>query len=153
MEEKRIKTLEILPPHESGVRSMISQAKGQIYQALHSLTEAQTVSDGYVIFEGDDGGTIYLTCPASKVKCSEETLKQLLADIDAYVWNNLDMAKVFYERHRIGAGIAGGMGGGVATDGVWIHKELLAKDLAEEIKAVLEAQAQRLKQREKTKDV
>ncbi len=149
MEEKPI---EVLSSHESGVRSIIASAKGQTYQALHSLEEAQNISDGVVIFEGDYGGTIYLTCPADKVKCSVETLKQLLADIDDCIWNNPHGAKVLYERHQIGSGIAGGMGGGIVTDGVWIHKELTEKDLHEKIEAVLKGQNSKLQMPEKTSE-
>jgi len=39
-----------------------------------------------VIFEGDYGGQIYATCPASLVRCSEETLQGLLRDLDTVGW-------------------------------------------------------------------
>lgn len=84
-----------LPSHESGLRRLISEAAGAGYQALKSLTEAQAAPDGVVILEGDDGGQVYLTVPARLVRCSEQTLATLLADLDARAWRDLESAHVF----------------------------------------------------------
>jgi len=62
---------------------MIADAHGTPYYALGSLEEARTISDAVVILEGDYGGQIYATCPASQVKCSEPALHHLLRDLDA----------------------------------------------------------------------
>src|SRR5206468_1397497 len=92
--------IDILPEHESGIRRMVSDARNIPYQALHSLDEAKSFSDGTVILEGDDGGQIYIVCPASLVQCSTEHLNVLLRDLDGIAWPNNDpnSARVFYER-------------------------------------------------------
>lgn len=113
-----------LPSHESAVRRMMADAAGRPYLALHSLIEAQAVPDGVVVFEGDDGGQIYLVVRASEVHCSEEELVDLLADIDAAEWADPSMARIYYERGAIGSGIAGGMGGGLVTADLWVHPQL-----------------------------
>jgi len=115
--------------HESPLRRMIADARGTPYHGLTSLQEAQAHPDGVVILEGDDGGQISLTCPSSQVRCSEATLQQLLKDIDAREWNDLSGARLFYERMPVSATVAGGMGGGKVTDGVWVH-DRLAEDQA-----------------------
>ncbi|MGH2781979.1 MAG: hypothetical protein ACRDLA_11355 [Thermoleophilaceae bacterium] len=79
--------------------------------------------------QGDDGGSIYLTCPTRLVRCDEATLRRLLHDLDTRVWDDPEMAGLFYERAPTGASIAGGTGGGIVTDGVWLHPELEAKGL------------------------
>ncbi len=65
---------------------MVADAHGRPYYPLRSLAEAQAAHDGMVIFEGDYGGQIYATCPASLVRCSEETLQGLLRDLDTVGW-------------------------------------------------------------------
>jgi hypothetical protein len=67
-DKEPIENLEILPDHESGVRRLVSDAQGLSYHPLHSLAEAKSFPDGVVILEGDDGGQIYVVCPASVVK-------------------------------------------------------------------------------------
>jgi len=131
-----------LPSHESAVRRLMAEATGASYQALESLAEAQAAPDGVVILEGDDGGQVYLTVPARLVRCSEQTLATLLADLDAHAWQDLDSARVFYERRAIGAGVGGGIGGGHVVDGVWIHPDLRAWQAAAE--AVIAGEAEHL---------
>jgi hypothetical protein len=109
---------------------MMADASGGPYQALHSLAEAQSGPDGAVVLEGDYGGQIYLVAPARKVSCSEEALGQLLADIDAGEWADPEGARVYYERHTLGSGIAGGMGGGIVAADVWVHPKLAARRLS-----------------------
>ena len=113
-----------LPDHESGVRRLTADAKGQPYVALRSLAEAQALPDGAVVLEGDYGGQIYVVAPAARVCCSEPALEALLSDIDALEWADPDGARLYYERHVVGAPVTGGMGGGVFTQDVWVHPKL-----------------------------
>lgn len=110
--------------HESGLRRLVAHAGGEVYEALLSLAEAQAAPDGVVVLEGDYGGQIYVVAPSTLVRCSEGALQDLLADIDAREWADPDGARVYYERRAVGAGIAGGMGGGLVIDGIWVHPEL-----------------------------
>ena len=52
------------------------------------------------------------------------------------------MAKVFYERHPVGAGIAGGMGGAVVTKDIWIHDEFIKLRLDAVIREVISGRRQ-----------
>ena len=128
---------QILQPHESAVRSLVYGAHGIPYQPLHSLEEAKAYPDGIVVMQGDYGGTIYLVCPASLVTCSQETLEQLLSDLDMMTWNDLSGARVYYERQPVGTGIAGGMGGGRVTSDIWIHDEFVQGKVDAAIRAVI----------------
>ena len=132
-----------LPAHESGVRRMIADSDGSSYRAFLSLAEAKAAPDGVVVFEADDGGQIYLVVPARHVHCSEDLLWQLLVDIDARVWNDLSMARVFFEAQPVGSEIAGGMGGGLVADGLWVHPRLVS--LHDSISAVLSGKANSLR--------
>ena len=122
---------------------MLSVAHGVPYEPLHSLDEAREVPDGVVVLEGDNGGQIYVVCPASLVRCSDASLKQLLDDLDVIAWppdGDPRGTGLSYERHTVGEGIAGGMGGGLVTDGVWIHEEFEDAGLRPGIEAVLRAE-------------
>ena len=114
-----------LPDHESGLRRLIADSTGGEYRAVRSLDEARAQPDGFVVLEGDDGGQIYAVFPAGAVERSAEALEQLLHDLDEIAWpgNAPNSARVFYERHRAGSPIPGGMGGGNAAPGGWIHDE------------------------------
>ncbi len=118
-----------LQEHESPLRSMMAEAGMISYHPLRSLEEARSYDDGVVVLEGDDGGQIYAVCPARLVSCSSETLRQLLLDLDARIWKDASMARMYYERKPVGAGIAGGMGGGNVAEGVWVHGELIRNGL------------------------
>lgn len=130
----------LVPPdhankQDSPLRSLMAKAAGSSYVSFTSLEDAQNDDNGVMIMEGDDGGTIYVVCPARRVRCSQQTLERLLCDIDAHVWNEPDMAHIFYERATIGQGIAGGMGGGLVTDDIWVHAKL--NHLADSVRAVI----------------
>ena len=86
-------------------------------------------------------------CSASLVKCSEEILGQLLRDLDDIAWpeNDPEMAKIFYERHPVGAGIAGGMGGALVTEDIWIHDEFIRLRLDVAIREVIAGQRHRIR--------
>jgi hypothetical protein len=136
-----------LPEHESGVRRMVSDARNIPYQALHSLDEAKSFSDGTVILEGDDGGQIYVVCPASLVQCSTENLNDLLRDLDGIAWPNNDpnSARVFYERLPMGSPVFGGMGGAIVSDEVWIHQMFCEMNLESAIREVLAGERARIR--------
>lgn len=128
----------MLGSHESGVRRLFADSQGLSYHAFKTLAAAQAAPDGTVVLDGDWGGQIYVTCPARLVRCTEETLQRLLLDIDAICWpGQPDGAGLSYEQVSVGTGVAGGMGGGIALDEVWVHKELVGLGLAPAIKAVL----------------
>lgn len=110
-----------------------------------SFDEAKKASDGTVVLTGDHGGQIYLTCPAKYIKCGEETLKNLLKEIDDIEWgcDEFGSAEIDYRRAKPCDGICGGMGGGVVEDGLWIHpdiadgkKELIRKVINGELKTI-----------------
>jgi len=67
---------------------MMADAEGISYTAFKTLSEAQLEPEGVVILEGDDGGQIFVVCPAHKVQCSQQTLKRLLLDLDAKTWDS-----------------------------------------------------------------
>src|SRR5258705_3195629 len=113
-----------MPDHESGVRRMMSDASGAPYVAFKSLEMARRDPDGVVVLEGDYGGQIYVVAMVAPIRCSEETLADLLSDLDYHAWRDPSGAGMFFERHAVGERIAGGMGGGVVTDPVWVHPKL-----------------------------
>jgi len=126
-----------IPDYESPVRRLFSDAHGLPYHPLRSLDEAKACPDGVVVLEGDWGGQIYVVCPARMVACSAATLNGLLQDLDAIAWacNEGEGARVYFQRATQATGIAGGMGGGLVTDDIWIHPKLREK--AENIRRVI----------------
>src|SRR5258705_2675348 len=144
--ESSIENIELLPEHESGVRRLISDAHDIPYHPLHSLEEAKSFSDGVVIFEGDDGGQIYIVCPTARIECSLEILEGLLRDLDHISWprNDLNSARLFYERLPVGAPISGGMGGAMVEDDVWIHQSFVDLGLDDRIREVIGARRSRI---------
>lgn len=126
-----------IPDHASIVRSFTSEKYGERFEPLKTLEEAKQHADGVVIFEGDYGGAIYLTCPAHLVQCSEELLQQLLRDIDKRLINHHWGLMVCYERLAAGSGVSGGWGGGLVTEGLWLHDKVEALNLCNAIEAVL----------------
>lgn len=110
----------------SPLRQLMAKGKGVPYVSADDLETARAQPDMYAILEGDDGGTIYVTVPASMIFCTEETLHELLREIDGLVWkdNDEDMKRITYEPHKVGDRVAGGMGGGSIEPGVWIHNTL-----------------------------
>lgn len=109
----------------SPLRELIAKATESKYRGIDNLKVAKKGKNYYLIMEGDDGGQIYLTCPVRLIQCKESTLKKLLEIIDAYQWpgNSNDMRRIIYEPKDNGS-IAGGMGGGVLLENLWVHEEI-----------------------------
>jgi hypothetical protein len=133
-----------LPGHHSQVRSIMADASGDAYTAFTTFTAAREHPASVVIFEGDYGGTIYLTIPVRHVACGETALKQLLFDIDAMYWSDTHGTRVVYEVVPVGAGVAGGMGGGLVVDGLWLHPKIDALGMRDDIQQVLDGQRQEI---------
>jgi hypothetical protein len=91
-----------------------------------TLAEAQAVG-GWVVLEGDWGGQIFLTAPASMIDVSEERLRALLHEIDLEAWGRQGESSlgIHYVGGPLGRVMAGGMGGGVLLDDLWLHPELV----------------------------
>ena len=118
---------ETLPDHERPVGRLVADAHGESYDAFRSLDDAKNADEAVVVMQGDYGGSIYLTCQVRLVLCDESTLRQLLFELDTLYWNDPDGAGLYFERVPVGVGIAGGTGGGVVTERVWIHPDIEAQ--------------------------
>jgi hypothetical protein len=123
------------------IRSFMAEARGQLFRAYRNLDEAIT-QGGTVVLEGDDGGQIYLTCPAALVKCGEEGLQRLLSYLDSLEWRDPGMAHLWYEKHPTGGGIAAGMGGAIVTEDIWIHPRLEERGIRESVTAFVRGEAE-----------
>lgn len=138
----------IIPEHHSAVRHIINEANGKPNDMfVESFLQAQNTVGTYVIMEGDWGGQIYLSCPMNIVKCNEDTLKNLLIDLDTIAWdcNECEGTGLYYEVREPGEGISGGMGGGEIKEELWIHKEFSDLNLYEEIENVLSGAKEKIK--------
>jgi hypothetical protein len=123
---------------------MMTKASEDPYSAFATLVAAREHPGSVIIFEGDYGGTIYLTIPVGDVACGEAALKQLLSDIDAMCWSDTCGARVVYEVVAVGVGVAGGMGGGQVVDGLWLHPRVEALGMREDIQQVLNGRRQQI---------
>src|SRR5204863_8726815 len=84
--------VDVLASHES-LRRMIADGHGVEYEVVESLIDAKARKHFAVVMQGDDGGSIYLTCPTSLIACDEAALESLLAAISARYRNDRDMAR------------------------------------------------------------
>ncbi|WP_025678832.1 hypothetical protein [Paenibacillus massiliensis] len=138
-----------VPEHHSVVRHIFNEANGKPNDMfVESFLQAKNTNGTYVIMEGDWGGQIYLSCPMDIVKCNEDTLKNLLIDLDIIAWecNEGEGIGLYYEVPQPGEGIGGGMGGGEITEKLWIHEEFSDLNLYEEIEKVLSGAKEKLKE-------
>lgn len=125
------------------MRQMLAEAGTAAYSPLESFNVAKADVNGYAIMEGDGGGQVYLSVPMREVVCGEPALRHLLLEVDHLCWHEPDMATLYYEQCKVGQGIPGGMGGGVAADTLWVHprlagkRDLIQKYLAGEISSIL----------------
>lgn len=117
--------INVIPEHESPVRSIVSKAHGTSYKPIKNFEDAKRYNDSYMIMEGDFGGQIYLSIPVKLIKCDYEILKNLLKYLDKIAWecNKGEGSGIYFERKKSGEGITGGMGGGVALNSLWIHNK------------------------------
>ncbi len=137
--------LDKLQDHERPLGALGADSLSAPYVPCKSLKDAQAVPDGVVILQGDDGGQIYVVCPASQVACTAEALADLLQDLDGLAWNNPEMAHIYYERRPIGSGIAGGMGGAFVASGPWVHAAFVELQLKDRIVDVLQGRRARIR--------
>jgi hypothetical protein len=135
-----------IPDHERPIGRIMAEAHHEEFRPIKTLDEAKQFDDGVVILEGDDGGQVYLTCPARMVHCSQEQLQQLLLDIDAKCWqcNENEGARIYFERKLIGSGVWGGMGGGVITGGLWLHFQIEEFGIRPQIEIILAGKPARI---------
>ncbi|MBE7680780.1 hypothetical protein [Paenibacillus sp. P13VS] len=139
----------IVPEHHSAVRHILNEANGKPNDMfVESFLQAKNTNGTYVIMEGDWGGQVYLSCPMDIVKCNEDTLKNLLIDLDTIAWdcNEGEGKGLYYEVRQPEEGICGGMGGGEITEKLWIHEEFSDLNLYEEIEIVLSGAKEKLKE-------
>ncbi len=138
-EDRKIFRPDSLPDDERPLGRFMADAHGIAFHPLASLAEAKAAEDGVVILQGDDGGQVYVVCPASLVVCAESALEQLLVDLDELAWpgNDADMRRVYYERLATGSGVSGGMGGGRVTTEPWVHGDFIGRGLGPAIAEVL----------------
>jgi hypothetical protein len=134
----------LLPPHERPFDADLAQLSGYEHVAYKTLDEARSDQDAIVIFEGDSGGQIYLTCPVSKIGCSHQSLQTLLGEIGKFAWG--DDEGLYYQRARPDGMVWGGMGGGRVKSGVWIHPDFrnlleVGIDILPEVTDVIEGRA------------
>ena len=113
-----------IPPNVSPLRFMMAEAAGVPHARFDTLEAAKRAPDAVAVMEGDYGGQIYFTCPVRHIRCTSNSLKQLLDDLDECLWGDPDGAGLYYEVGTPGSGVAGGMGGGTIIDGVWLHERL-----------------------------
>lgn len=132
------------PESNSSVRELVASAAGEEHRFFSSLTEARSDKEAVAILEGDSGGQIYVVAQVHTVQCDESALKQLLLDLDAIEWSAPEDAAIHYEAIPVGAGVPGGMGGGLVTESLWVHPRLAAYRAA--IQAVLSGQRSRVAQ-------
>ena len=113
---------------------MSAASRGETYHSYEGLAEA-VAHCAHVVLQGDYGGQIYFTCPATKIKCSEPSLKRLLDYLDAQSWKDPEGAGMYFEDRPKDSGVLGGMGGGVALDDIWLHPELQKLGLEAKVRA------------------
>ena len=91
-----------------------------------------------MIMEADSGGQILATLPVRYLAATEAALTQLLCDLESITWGEGGLAedgdtpcdaRIYYEVMSRPGGVGGGMGGGLAVDGLWVHDELAERGL------------------------
>jgi hypothetical protein len=147
---------------EAAAAEMIGETRQAKAQRLRSFRDVQLHPDGTVILQSTTNDHPYVVCDGAMVVCDEDTLWQLLSDIDHIIWSDggepLPML-------RAGERLAdGGPSGGatltfaaltydagkdegtsaVTAGGMWVHPDLHARGLADAITDVIEGQLSRL---------
>jgi len=132
----------------SPLRELMAEAGSVPFRPLCSLAEAQADPHGIAVFEGDDGGQVYLVSPANSIRCSESALQRLLVDLDEIEWpcnDDPSMRRIYFESRPSGEAVPGGMGGAEVRDEPWVHPRLIDKGLANAIVAVLSGKQETLR--------
>jgi hypothetical protein len=65
-------------------------------------------------------------------------------EIDVMCWADASMSHLCFEALPAGSGVAGGVGGGGVTQGVWLHDAIEELGIRDEIEAVLSGACDRL---------
>jgi hypothetical protein len=112
--------------HDAGVDADIDDP------SYASFSQAQASPAAVAVLSGDYGGTIYLTVPMARVRCTEEQLNTLLSDLDAiHCMGGAEyQVRVTYHDVPVPGHIAGGDGGGEVIDGVWTHPSWIDDEIA-----------------------
>jgi hypothetical protein len=132
----------VIPDHHSPVRHILNETQGETYQPIATLNEARNYENAYLVMEGDHGGQIYLVCPVKRIKCDWNTLTKLLIDIDKLEWNEELGRGIYFEKFNDGEIVAGGMGGGIATNVLWVHEGI--HSIKDEISKVINGKKTRI---------
>lgn len=125
----------ILPAHYSATSYLMNKRNGKEYKPIENLEEAKKHPDtAYIVFEGDWGGIIFATLPVRLIPShvDEEKLFSLGKALEISYWGDNFHRHgipdggygVYYQQLAAGSGVWGGMGGGRATDGLWMHGKL-----------------------------
>jgi len=125
--------------HDDPMKKIVATSHSKEYKSLKNLDQAKKTKNAYVVMQGDDGGQIYLVCPVIKVACGEADLRLLLETIDNAAWKDMSMAGLYYEIYQPNSKVTGGLGGGSATNDLWIHPNL--EKMRPEIQAMLQKAA------------
>jgi hypothetical protein len=141
-----------LPEGVSALRYMMAEADEKNYVNYRTIEEARCDPNAALVMEADSGGQILLTCPVRHVRATDAALRQLLVDLECISWGTgfdpqcrepFD-AEMFFEPAPVGAGVAGGMGGGAVVDGAWLHPELEHLLLRPQVEEILNGLRERL---------
>lgn len=113
---------------------------------IASLDEARSLDDGVVLLEADWGGQTLVVARALAVRCDEPALLGVLAELDALVCpeDNLQGTWLSFGVAGVGTRLGGGMGGGLVSDDVWCHAELVQAGVEAGMRSVLAGEHRRL---------
>ena len=113
---------------------------------IASLDEARSLDDGIVLLEADWGGQTLVVARAEVLRCDEATVLDLLAELGALTCpeDNLQGTRLSFGVAGVGTRVGGGMGGGLVTDDVWCHDELVQAGVEAGVRSVLAGERRRL---------
>ena len=126
----------VIPNYISGLRYIIGKSHNQPSNVFTTFFEAKKSTNSVAVFEGDYGGQIYAVIKVSEIHCSEKTLYSLLFELDELGWHDPEGVGLYFEDLNNRKSISGGMGGGVATDTIWVHPKIkeLSPNIEENIR-------------------
>lgn len=139
--------------YESPIRLLWALGHDLPYVPLPDLETARKHPDAVMIMEADSGGQILATLPVRYLTASQAALTQLLCDLECITWGEGGLAEVgdtpwdariYYEVMALPSEVGGGIGGGLAVDGIWVHDELAERGLIGPIEDVLRGKSPRL---------